>query len=339
MPVEDGQELQRGTTVQKRSWRRRALWGLLLFSLFLNVCLYGLWQQYLAPPNRPQEKFHSGAVLSENKIAIVSVTGTIMPPFTDRVLKAIRRAGEDDSVRGVVLSVDSPGGLVADSHQIYHELQKLKDKKPVYVAMKRMAASGGVYVAMGAGPSAPIYVEPTTWTGSIGVIIPRYNLSGVTEKLGVAVEPLKTGPFKDSLSPFRDMSEEDRELWTVIMNDAFERFIKVIDENREGLDAKGVRELATGQIFTAEQALSNGLVDRMGYMEDAIDDLKEQLGLDEARVVKYESPASLFELLMGAAARSQHSEQAAWNSILEATVPRAMYYTAGAIPPMVPFRE
>ena len=324
--------------VRKRSWRRRAVWALLLFSLFLNVCLYALWQQYLAPPNRPQEKFHSGAVLAEDKIAVVSVTGTIMPQFTDRVLKAIRRAGEDDRVRGVVLAVDSPGGLVADSHKIYHELQKLKDKKPVYVVMERMAASGGVYVAMGAGPDAPIYVEPTTWTGSIGVIIPRYNLAGVTEKLGVKVEPLKTGPFKDSLSPFRDMSEEDRALWTVIMNDAFERFIQVIDENRKGLDAEAVRELATGQIFTAEQALSNGLVDRMGYLEDAIDDLKEQLGLDRVRVVTYASPATLLELVMGAAAPSRQSE-AGWNAILEGTVPRAMYYTAGAIPPLVPFRE
>ncbi|MCA9084172.1 MAG: signal peptide peptidase SppA [Planctomycetaceae bacterium] len=245
-----------------------------------------------------------------------------MPPYTDRWIDQVRRATEDDAVAGVLLSVDSPGGLVADSHQIYHELQKLASKKPIFVAMKRLAASGGYYVAMGAGIDGRIFVEPTTWTGSIGVIIPRYNARDLAEKVGVFAEPLTTGPLKDTLSPFRDITEQEREVWDAIIKDSFDRFVGVIAENRPKLDEEAVRTLATGQIYTASQAIESGLVDLIGYEEDAIKALAERTGASDYQVVEYRSDASIFDLLLGASAK----QPSVVEQLLDAAVPRALYH-------------
>ncbi len=175
-----------------------------------------------------------------------------MPPFTERILKSLERAEDDPEVRGVLLIVDSPGGLVADSHQIYHRLTRLREKKPVAVSMRRMAASGGLYVAMGAGPQGMIFAEPTTWTGSIGVIIPRYEISELAEKVGVEPGSLKTGELKDSLNPIRPLSEQEIKVWNEILAESLDQFIDVIDQNRDTLDNAEVRELATGQVYTAK---------------------------------------------------------------------------------------
>src|SRR4029077_5357237 len=120
------------------------------------------------------------------------VNGTIMPPFTKRILQSIDHAKDDKHVKGVVLVVDSPGGLVSDSHQIYHRLKELGKTKPIFVSMKSLAASGGYYVSMGAGEEGRIFAEPTTWTGSIGVIMPRYEVVELAKKVGIDSKPLKT---------------------------------------------------------------------------------------------------------------------------------------------------
>lgn len=315
-------------------WLTRLLLIALVLSIVWNLVLYSSYEQYFAASAPPREMFHSGERLAGDKIALLEMRGTIMPPFTERLRKAIERAEEDDDVKGVVLVVDSPGGLVADSHQIYHDLVKLREKKPVYVAMQRLAASGGYYIAMGAGPQGKIFAEPTTWTGSIGVIIPRFDASKLAEQLGVESAPLKTGELKDALNPFREMSPKEREVWTVIMNDSFERFLHVIDENRDSLDAEKTRALATGQIYTAEQARQSGLVDEIGYDEDAIKALKSKLGLERARIVRYEFPVTMMELLTGTVKARQPETR--WQAILDATVPRAMYYCSWA--PLVPER-
>ena len=244
-----------------------------------------------------------------------------MPPFTKRVLKAIEQVEKDDAVKGVVLVIDSPGGLVADSHQIYHRLQQLT--KPIFVAMKRMAASGGYYIAMGAGEEATIFAEPTTWTGSIGVIIPRFDFSAFVEKYGVKSDPLKTGPFKDALNPFREMEDSERAVWGEILDESFDRFLNVIAENRSDLDYEAIKLLATGQIYTANQAQKNGMIDEIGYEDEAIEALKKKLGLTEALVVSYESEPGLLELLSGVAKAKQPANQ--WRLALEATVPQPMY--------------
>ena len=313
---------------RSRRWVTRWLALALIVSLILNFVLYFSYEAYFAGSRGPREVFHSGQPTAESKIALIEARGTISPPFTGRILESIEQASKDDGVKGVLLVIDSPGGLVADSHQIYHKLVKLRERKPVYVALQRIAASGGYYIAMGAGAKGKIYAEPTTWTGSIGVIIPRWDISQLAEKIGVESDSLKTGPLKDTLNPFREMTPREREVWETIMDDAFQRFLSVIDENRETLDLDGAKALATGQIYTAEQARRNGMIDVIGYEEEAIEDLKSQLGLKSARVIKYDFPFSLLDLVLGAAKSREASHP--WQLLLEAGVPRAWYYCSWA---------
>lgn len=307
-----------------RRWFVRLLMVALVFSLVYCLRLSTEYHKYFNDGSSPTERYHSGDKTAEDKIAVIEVSGTIMPPFTGHVLDAIKKVKEDEHVKGVLLVIDSPGGLVADSHQIYEKLKKLREAKPIFVAMKRMAASGGVYIAMGCGENGKIFAEPTTWTGSIGVIIPRYDVSELAGKVGVKTDSLKTGEFKDSLDPLRPLTDRDRVLWGRILDDSLQRFVKIVDENRKTLDENQVKELATGQIFTADDAKAKGLIDEIGDEEVAIEALKTQLGLKKARAVKYEFPTSLINLLLGSA--QANDPEVRFRKLLEMSVPRAMYF-------------
>lgn len=316
----------------RRRWLTRILFVLLLISFLFNLSFYALYQQFFNVGQGPAEEFVSGDPYAEQKIAIISISGTIMPPFTERILKSIKKARDDDQVRAVLLEIDSPGGLVADSHQIYHRLVELREKKPIVVSMKRLAASGGYYVAMGAGTEGVIFAEPTTWTGSLGVIIPRFNLSGLAEKVGIASDPLKTGEYKDALNPFRDLTKGEREIWDHILDESYQRFVNIIADNRKNLDYAQVKKLATGQIYTASDAKANGLIDEIGYREDAIARLQEMGNLKSVSVIKYSHPASLADILLSSAEANQIENRK--QALLDSTVPRAMYFASwlGDIP-------
>ncbi len=343
-------------------WGFRLVLLLLLLSIALNFGMYSKYRDYFAASSSPAERFLSGDAEATDKIAVIRIEGTIMPPFTANLLKQIEKATKDDSVKGVLLTIDSPGGLVADSHQIYHRLVELREAgKPIFVAMKRIAASGGYYAAMGCGPQGRIYAEPTTWTGSIGVIIPRYDVSGLANNWQVKSDPLKTGRFKDALSPFRELTAEERQLWGGILNESFDRFLSVIDENRETLvqreaaavaakpdddvvphtselvaysDGKATSEdLATGRIFPASEALEKGLVDEIGFEDDALAALQKQLKLEKARVVTYSNPMSLVQKLLGFVETNEPNRDR--QRVLTATVPQAMYYFSW-VPPVWP---
>ncbi len=298
------------------------LLGLLAASVMMNLLLIASTAINDPSSNAVRQVHRDGSKGASDKLAVIQFTGTIMPPFTDRWIEQIRDAVKDDTVKGVLLEIDSPGGLVADSHQLYHELQKLRAEKPIYVAMKRMAASGGYYIAMGAGPDARVFAEPTTWTGSIGVILPRYNASELASKIGVKTEPFVTGPLKGSLSPFRDLRDDEVQVWEAIVDDSFQRFISVIADNRDNLDSDAVRALATGQVYTSNQALENGLIDQTGFVEDALTALADSLSLTEYEVVNYASPKGLLEVLMG----STQAPPSIMDQLMEASVPRAFYY-------------
>lgn len=305
-----------------RSFFSRILTSVMISSVLLNIWLMLLLAAGQSGSSIPEKHLHGkeGAAV---RIAVVNISGTISPPFTERWIRQIQHAADDQTVKGVVIAVDSPGGLVADSHQIYREIQKLVKKKPAHVAMKRLAASGGYYLAMGIGEQGKVFAEPTTWTGSIGVIIPRYNASELAKNIGVRVEPLATGALKDSLNPFRDLSAEEQEVWKKILDDAFGRFVSVIADNRSELDEEGVRKLATGQIYTANQALENHLVDQLGYVEDAVESLASGLQLTEYDAFEYRETTTILDAFLGnnASASANVTEQ-----LLDAAVPRAMYY-------------
>ena len=312
--------------VESTGRRRSVISGVLTAALAVSVLLnlwYILIQPALYQPPPIPEVHFQGTEGAAERIAIINFSGTISPPFTERWLRQIKQATEDDSVKGVVLAIDSPGGFVADSHQIYRELQTLVESKPVFAAMKRIAASGGLYIAMGIGPEGRIFAEPTTWTGSIGVIVPRYNAAELAGKIGVKVEPLVTGPLKDSLNPFRDLSESEQQVWAAILDDSFGRFVGVIADNRQQLDDAAVRALATGQIYTASQALENHLIDEIGYVEDALNAIAKRLKLQSYEAFEYRSMPGLVDSLLGADTTKVPSVA---EQLLDAAVPRAMYY-------------
>lgn len=306
-------------------WWLRLLLGLLIVSVVLNATQLASYRDYVSGSSAPYERFVDGALGSSDKIALLEVEGVIMPPYTDHTLKAIKKIAEDEQVKGVVLAIDSPGGLVADSHRIYAQLVKLREKKPIIVSMGRLAASGGYYIAMGAGPEGRIYAEETTWTGSIGVIIPRYDLSELGTKIGLHSDSLKTGPLKDALDPFQPLTDEERKVWDTVLNESLDEFVRVIDEGREPLTAADIRRVATGQIFTANQALQLKLIDEIGDRDAAIKALQQQLGLTEARIVRYEQPAGLLDSLLGIRTTALGHAADPLSRLLEASVPRAMY--------------
>jgi protease-4 len=308
-----------------RAWLRRI--GLLLLVVSLAVNAWFLFDPLAySRPSVPEQHF-AGIEGAEDRIAIINFEGTISPPFTERWLRQIQRATEDDSVKGVVMAIDSPGGFVADSHQLLREIQKMAKAKPVFVAMKRIAASGGYYIAMGIGENGRIFAEPTTWTGSIGVIIPRYNATQLVEKIGLKSEPLITGPLKDTLNPFRDMRPDETAVWDAILKDSFDRFVSVIDTGRATLDDAAIRKLATGQIYTANQALENHLVDEIGYVEDACEALAKQLSLTQWEAFEYRSTPGLVDAIIGSQTRTSGLD-AVTEQVLQSSVPQAMFYAS-----------
>ncbi|MEZ6056602.1 MAG: signal peptide peptidase SppA [Planctomycetaceae bacterium] len=301
----------------------RILVVLLLISVCLNFSQLASSKRYLGAKTPANERYLSGRLNSSEKIVVLEIEGVIMSPMTERWEQMIDQIEADPDVRGVVLAIDSPGGLVADSHRLYKRLVKLRETKPIYVAMGRIAASGGYYMAMAAGPEGKVYAEEITWTGSIGVIIPRFDLSKLGEQFGVKSDSLITGEMKDSLDPFKPLSDEDRKVWGDIIGEAYDEFVRVIDDGRPKLNTEAIKTLGDGRIYTAKQAVANGLVDEIGDQQQVIDALAKSLNLEDPKVVRYEVSRSFVESLTGM--QAEVTPRDPLRQILDASVPRAMY--------------
>ena len=204
----------------------------------------------------------------------------------ERVHAELKKAADDARVKAVVLRVNSPGGGVTASDDVYGEIVRFKKERkvPVVAALGDLAASGGYYVACAADR---IVAHPTTVTGSIGVILMNLNLEGLLAKVGVRNETFKAGVHKDLLSPFRGATPEERRIVQTILDSLHARFVRVVRENRPRLDEARVAELTDGRIFDASQALGAGLVDEIGDLPAAIAAAEEAAGVTEARVVMY----------------------------------------------------
>ncbi|WP_254510401.1 signal peptide peptidase SppA [Anatilimnocola floriformis] len=316
------------------------LWAIAAILGWMGLFLAGLiiivqWAAFASSDSSSSidEKYVSGSKSASDKIAVISIEGVIMEGdgFVKQQIDHVR---DDEDVKAIVVRVDSPGGTVTGSDFIYHHLKKLKNEKkiPLVVSMGSMAASGGYYVSMAVeDQDNSIFAEPTTTTGSIGVIIPHYNVAGLMKKYDVVDDSIASHERKQMLSMTRELSPENRAIIQSYVDESFGRFKDIVKSGRPAFrkDGAALDTLATGEIFSADQALKHGLVDKIGFIEEAIDRALElaKLQKDSVRVVKYKKPASLLGSI-GAAEAKQLAGLQEMNSaagLLELSTPRAFY--------------
>lgn len=229
------------------------------------------------------------------RIAVVDVFGTITE--AQPIVKQLKKWGKSSSVKGIVIHVDSPGGGVAPSQEIYDAIRKVRDEeeKVVVVSMSSLAASGGYYIACAADR---IVANPGTLTGSIGVILQFLTAEKLMQKIGIGFERVKSGDLKDVGALDRAMTDKEREMLTAVIMDTYEQFVEVVAEGRE-LDKDDVYQLANGAIYTGRQAYGLGLVDTLGTFDDAVQIAAELAGIKgEPQTIQEPKPKKgLWDLL------------------------------------------
>ena len=244
----------------------------------------------------------------EDAVAVIRLDGAITsgpedyftaPGITPGRVADLLEQAADPAVKAVVVRVNSPGGSVVASDEIYHALVEFD--RPVVVWMDEIAASGGYYIACGGDH---VFAHPDTLTGSIGVISQFLNVEELLDEIGVDVVVITSGPRKDIGSPFREMTEEEQALWAGITDEIYEGFVEVVAQARD-LPLDEVRELADGSIYTGQRAQELGLVDDVGTLDDAIAKAAELGGIEgEPRVIELRPTPSLRDLFYGIQARS-----------------------------------
>lgn len=323
--------------------------GLFIFSVIINFATaavfddVGNWSEGIFAE---QEKEFVETVLMEGngtrKILVLDVNGVIQDVGEDissffetsgyqhrLFLRMIEQASEDETVEGVIVRVNSPGGGVVESAEIHKELVELQEKsgKPVYVSMGTMAASGGYYIS---APADKIFAIPDTLTGSLGVIMQGINYSGLAEKYGVTFQTIKSGPYKDIMSPTREMTDAERDILQSMVNNSYDQFVKVISEGR-GISESKVREFADGRVYDGRQALKLNLVDELGYFEDTVEAMRKDFNLANAPVVTYEQNFGLGSFFTMSVSKmfNQDIEMAGIMKLLsQPNSPRLMYLYA-----------
>lgn len=272
-----------------------------LFSSGIEEAAAGPFASFVqTSPNPLRERVLRSGKDGAGTIAIVSIHGAIdgngSPLDGDgslaHISRQLRAARESKEVKAVILQIDSPGGGLSPSDQLYHEIRLLKKKgKPILAWAGGMMASGGYYLAVAADT---IMASPTATIGSIGVMMRHIQLTELMQKTGVKVAPITSGEHKDIASPFREMTAEERGMLQEYVNQSHSRFVDVVAKGR-GLAEEKVRTLADGGIFTAATAKEHELVDSIGYIDDAIEWAENAAGETGMRVVGYRRPISFGE--------------------------------------------
>ena len=232
---------------------------------------------------------------TSKQIARIEITGAIASDTRKKVLKALETV-EEKHYPGLLLRIDSPGGTVGDSQEIYYRLKRLQDKIKIVASFGNISASGGVYIGMGA---EHIVANPGTITGSIGVILRGNNLERLLEKIGVSFKVIKSGPYKDILAFDRELTEAEQQILQELIDTSYQQFVETVAQGRN-LPVEKVKSFADGRIFTGQQALELGVVDRLGTEEEARHWLLEMLGLDpeKTKCQTIEEPKSLLNRIL-----------------------------------------
>lgn len=300
---------------------------LLIVCIFLSA-VYPAYAQGLfdmfgadAKPNKVRVKFVEGDDKANEEILLVAINGPIFDrrdaetmPF--QIVKDIQASLDADlktaakrrAIRGILLEINSPGGEVTLSDILYHKLKRFyeENKKPILVHFGAMGASGAYYVAC-AGQK--IFAHPTSIVGSIGVLLQSMNLQRLAENIGIRAQTIKSDhtPMKDVLSPFKTMSQEEEKMLKAIIESTYERFIQIV-QNSRSMSREAVLKAADGSIYSAQKAKELGLIDGVGYREDAIAELCKMIGLKSAALVKRVTKKSLSELFASLSEMSSPAE-------------------------------
>jgi protease-4 len=233
---------------------------------------------------------------SAGKIGVIEIEGAI----TDmkEAMEDVVKFKEDDSIKGVILRINSPGGAVGPTQEIYSEIKKLKQSKKVYVSMGSVCASGGYYLAV---TGEKVYASPSTITGSIGVIMEQAVIEDLMKKIGIEANTIKSGPLKDTGTPFRKMRDDERKYLQGIIDSIYEQFVNDVAEGRK-MPIDKVKQLADGRIYTGLQAKETGLIDNIGTFYDVVDDMQKELGIHGKPSLVYgKRPFSFLKWLISSA--------------------------------------
>jgi protease-4 len=315
------------TPKKRTGWR--IFWGVILgMSVLANVTLFLILIGLAAAFMIGQEGIFTEEVIQSGprtaKIAVITLHGVIDSELAQDIYEQIKSARQDKRIKGLVIRVNSPGGTISGSDQICNEIRKYRNEegKPAVAFMQGVAASGGYYVSVGCDK---IVAEPTAITGSIGVIAGYFVLQQLLEdKLGIQPTIFKSSEKKDWPSPFRQLTEEQRQyVQDKLINPAYNRFVQVIAENREDvLTLDDVKRLADGSIYGAEEALSEKLIDKIGYIDEAVEEVKSLAGIEKAQVVEYRKPFSLAYLF---SSRNGNILKIDKSTLYELSTPQVLY--------------
>ena len=269
------------------SRRHPYLFFLLIFSTIVAITVLGLSLMIVFSSKRKDfVEFGSG----KSQVGVIEIKGVVSDPKT--IIENIKRFRDEKSIKAIVLRIDSPGGAVGPAQEIYREVRKASQKKPIIASLGTVAASGGYYIAAG---SDGIIANPGTITGSIGVIMGFTNFQEVLRKIGLVPVVVKSGAYKDMGSPVREMTAKEREILQNLANKIHAQFVRDVALGRK-MEKDILAPLADGRIFTGEEAKDFGLVDRIGNLEDSIEWAGRKGGIEGKIVVVY-APEKRFSLI------------------------------------------
>ena len=309
----------------------RVVWGVLFgLSVLANIGLFLLLLGAIVMFAGAGGAGYGTTVLREgprtSRIAVINVDGIIDESQAERVYRQLKLAREDTTVKGVIVRVNSPGGTISASDRIYRDIVDYRDdtSRPAVAFMQGMAASGGYYASVACNE---IIAEPTAITGSIGVVMTHFVFQDLLEnKLGVQPVFLTKGQKKDWPSSFRKPTEEELAyLDDRLLEPAYQRFVSVVKEGRrQALSDEEVAKLADGSIYVAEEARAVKLIDRTGYLDDAIAMVKARAGIDKAQVIEYRNPLSFMDILT-AQGKKTNLLQLDRTKLFELCTPQVLY--------------
>lgn len=286
--------MEQNTPRSEKSNSGRWFWGIFISLLAVAVIFLGISFLYLAKITSKGDRYYEQTGSGSGKVAVVNLDFTILS--SESIVRQFIKFGDDKSIKAIILKVNTPGGGVAASQEMYEIIKRTRDKgKPVIVSISSLGASGGYYAACG---GSIIVADPGSLVGSIGVIMNLMNFKDLAEKIGITENIIKSGELKDAGNPFRELNEKDKEYFQDIVNDSYDQFLDVVSKERK-MDKEKLKEYANGRVFTGRQAKDIGLIDSLGTFEDAVRIAGRMAGIEgEPSLVREKERLSLAERIL-----------------------------------------